>query len=120
MSIFEINKKNLIYNANVIKSRLKSNVKFCAMVKGDAYGHNAKVIAKILEQYVDYFGVASIDEGITLRRVGIIKPILCVGKCDLLDVKKASFYGIEFAVESLEQVKLLSNINGIKVKVHIK
>jgi alanine racemase len=48
-----------------------------AMVKAFAYGSGASEIAQVLQfQGVDYFGVAYADEGISLRQVGITKPIM--------------------------------------------
>lgn len=46
-----------------------------AMVKANAYGHGLVRVAKALTS-ADAFGVASLDEGIQLREVGIQKPIV--------------------------------------------
>lgn len=119
MSIFEINKENLIYNVNKIKKRLSENVKFCAMVKADAYGHCAKVISKIIEPYVDYFGVATINEGIELRRNGCFKRIICVGKVFESEFKKASSYDIEIMIEDYNSLVAMQKLN-LTIKVHLK
>lgn len=49
-----------------------------AMVKSDAYGHGAAVVAKALCD-VDGFGVARLQEALLLREVGITKPIFLMG-----------------------------------------
>lgn len=74
----EINLDALIHNLNVVKS--KTNGKIIAVVKADAYGHGATVVASFLEQNgVDSFAVSNIDEALELRRDGINKPILILG-----------------------------------------
>ena len=49
-----------------------------AAVKADAYGHGAVEVARHLQSTgaVDQFGVATVGEGIELRRAGITLPIL--------------------------------------------
>ena len=50
------------------------------MVKADAYGHGAVPVARALQAAgADYFGVALVEEGETLRRSGIERPILVLG-----------------------------------------
>ncbi|HRQ24059.1 MAG TPA: alanine racemase, partial [Anaerolineales bacterium] len=53
--------------------------KVMPMVKANAYGHGVDGVAPFIEPYVDYFGVALVEEGIHLRQLGIKKPILVAG-----------------------------------------
>lgn len=48
------------------------------MLKANAYGHGAVKIAKILDGLCEYFGVASIEEGIELCKSGIKKTKIIV------------------------------------------
>lgn len=76
-TVLEIDLKALQYNFEFIKSKLKSNTKFLAVVKAFAYGSDAVEIAKHLENLnVDYFAVAYVEEGVALRNAGIKTPIL--------------------------------------------
>ncbi|MDO8749483.1 MAG: alanine racemase [Candidatus Omnitrophota bacterium] len=73
----EINLRNLDYNFRLVKKLVGPKVKILVPVKADAYGHGIIAISKRLEKLgADYLGVASIDEGIILRRNGIKRPIL--------------------------------------------
>lgn len=45
-----------------------------AMVKADAYGHGARLVAETLVE-ADAFGVAFLDEALALRAAGIVQPI---------------------------------------------
>jgi alanine racemase len=54
--------------------------KVLSIVKGNAYGHGGPDVSKALERFgSDWFGVASVGEGIELRKAGVRKPILVLG-----------------------------------------
>ena len=62
-------------NIEAVKSQ-HSGKKLLAVVKCDAYSHGAVQVARHIEEDVDWFGLATVDEGIELRMAGIKKPIL--------------------------------------------
>lgn len=67
----------LRWNFRQIKKRVGPGVKVLAMVKGNAYGHGAPEVAKTLAKAgCDAFGVATLEEGLGLRRAGVKSPIL--------------------------------------------
>ncbi|ATA93080.1 alanine racemase [Capnocytophaga canimorsus] len=74
----EIRLDNLQHNVKFLKSKLKENTLFMAVVKAFSYGNNHCEIAKYLEKkdLVDYFAVAYASEGVELRKSGVTKPIL--------------------------------------------
>ncbi|MHB8154460.1 MAG: alanine racemase, partial [Candidatus Omnitrophota bacterium] len=76
----EINLDHLEHNFKEVKSFLSPQTEVLVTVKADAYGHGLVAVAKRLVVCgVDYLGVASIDEGIELRKAGIKTPILLLG-----------------------------------------
>ncbi|MBD0779906.1 alanine racemase [Maribacter sp. ANRC-HE7] len=76
-TVLEIDLNALEHNFKYLKSRLKPDTKFLAVVKAFAYGSEATSIAKKMEALgIDYFAVAYTKEGIALRKAGIGKPIL--------------------------------------------
>jgi alanine racemase len=76
----EVNLNNLEHNFKEVKSSLRKQTKVLVTVKADAYGHGLVCVAKRLTVCgVDYLGVASIDEGVKLRKSGIKTPILLLG-----------------------------------------
>lgn len=76
-TVLEIDLKALKYNFKHLKSKLKSNTKFLAVVKAFGYGSDAIEIAKYLQNLgADYFAVAYANEGVELRKAGITLPIL--------------------------------------------
>ncbi|KAB1066799.1 alanine racemase [Tamlana haliotis] len=76
-TVLEINLKALEHNFDYLKSKLKPETKFIAVVKAYAYGSDSCEIALYLEKLgVDYFAVAYIEEGVALRQGGVTTPIL--------------------------------------------
>jgi len=76
-TLLEIDLGALKHNFEHLKSKLTGSTKILAVVKAFAYGSDALEIAKYLEALnVDYLAVAYTDEGVSLRNVGITKPIL--------------------------------------------
>ena len=57
-----ISRAALIHNAALIRKTVSRNVKICAVVKADAYGHGAAIVVDALANYsTNDFGVASVD-----------------------------------------------------------
>ena len=76
-TVLEINLNAVTHNFQYLKSKLKRNTQFLAVVKAFAYGNDAVAIAKHLQQLqVDAFAVAYTAEGVALRDAGITKPIM--------------------------------------------
>lgn len=64
------------HNLTQIKSKLPDGVLSLAIVKADAYGHGAVGVARSIQDRVDYFGIAELNEAVELREAGVSKPIL--------------------------------------------
>ena len=76
-TILEIDLGALEHNYRFLRSKLKSDTKFLAVVKAYAYGSATSDIAKkMVDLGVDYFAVAYTHEGVILREAGIDTPIL--------------------------------------------
>ena len=89
----EVNLNNLEHNFKEIKSLLSPQTEVLVTVKADAYGHGLVEVAKRLVACgVDYLGVASIDEGIDLRKAGIKTPVLLLGLILKKDIKPLFTY----------------------------
>ncbi len=71
----EVNLEQLRENVNKVKEKVHGK-KIVAIVKADAYGHGACQVALAIESQVDCFGVAIMEEALSLRESGIRKPIM--------------------------------------------
>lgn len=66
----------LISNARQLKSHCRPGVKFCAVVKANAYGHGIAEAVHILKNAdVDFFAVASVYEAYYIAQMAIRQPI---------------------------------------------
>lgn len=74
----EVNLKQLRLNLEAIRKWV-APAAILVMVKANAYGHGVEGVAPYLEPFVDYLGVAILEEGIQLRAMGIKKPVLVMG-----------------------------------------
>ncbi|MEM9363871.1 MAG: alanine racemase [Bacteroidota bacterium] len=76
-TVLEIHLDALAHNYHYLKSKLKPETKFLAVVKAFAYGSDMVTVAKkMVSLGVDYFAVAYVNEGVLLREGGINTPIL--------------------------------------------
>lgn len=120
----EINLENLSYNFYQIKKLLSPSTKVMVTVKADAYGHGLiPVSRKLVSCGVDFLGVASIDEGIALRKAGIKLPILVMGLVLKKDLSPIFSYGLTTTVCDEDLASALNNkarALGRRVNVHIK
>jgi alanine racemase len=76
VTVLEIDGNALTHNLNYFKKKLKPTTKILAVVKAFGYGSDGVLVAKYLQDKVDYFAVAYAHEGIALREAGIETPIL--------------------------------------------
>jgi alanine racemase len=105
-SILEINLNHLIDNYNYFKSILKKETKVMVMVKAFSYGNGTHEIANILEYYrADYLAVAYTDEGIALRKQGIVLPIMVLNP-EPLSFDSLIRYNLEAEIYSLRNLCL--------------
>lgn len=112
------------YNMEQMKKRI-GGARLIAVVKTDAYGHGAVPLAEVFEKldYVWGYAVASLDEGMILRKHGIKKPILVLG-CVFPDQYddmvrndiRAAVYMEEMALGMAEAARKA----GKKAYIHIK
>jgi alanine racemase len=76
----EVDLDALAHNIRQVKNQLAPDTELVAIVKADAYGHGAVTVAQAaLRQGAASLGVATITEGIELRRSNIKAPILLLG-----------------------------------------
>ena len=73
----EINLEHLAQNIQAIKKTIPQGKKMMAIVKADAYGHGAQMLAQtMLASGVDCFGVSSIDDVKALKEMNLYGAIL--------------------------------------------
>ncbi|NLJ31420.1 MAG: alanine racemase [Clostridiales bacterium] len=120
----EIDLDAIGHNYHVIRSCLKPGTKMCCVIKADAYGHGAEVLAAEYEALgANWFAVSNLEEAVQLRNAGIRLPILILGYTPASCAKTLSDRNIAQSVLSADYAKALSAQavkDGVRVRAHIK
>ena len=120
----EINLDTIAHNISNIRKRVASPTKLLVVIKADGYGHGYKEVAKIaVENGADFFGVASADESMQLRRNGFTTPILILGPVDDDEFEDVIDSGVSMTVfdkDTAEKISCVATNLGKEAKIHIK
>ena len=96
----------LRHNLQVIR-RFAPQSRVMAVIKANAYGHGLVAVARALST-ADAFAVARVDEGLILRRAGVLnRTLLLEGVFDAAQLEAAAEAGFDMVVHTAEQVDLL-------------
>ncbi|HSN12396.1 MAG TPA: alanine racemase [Propionibacteriaceae bacterium] len=73
----QVHLDHIVANLRAVRERVGDRAVLLA-IKGDAYGHGAVPVAQAVTEAgaADWFGVATVPEGVELREAGITAPIL--------------------------------------------
>lgn len=118
----EINSKNLIHNILQIKSVIPTNCQIMAVIKANAYGHGMLETAKILSEIgISNFAVATIEEGIKLRKNNIRGNILVLGYTHFDKLEQIIKYDLIQTIVDYDYAKKISKLSlKEKIKAHLK
>ena len=117
-----INLTAIGHNIDEVRRKVGDNVKIMAVVKANAYGHGAVAVSKYLEEKVNYYGVATVEEAIELRQAGITLPILILGYTSPKQFSYVVKYDITQTIYAYEDGKVLNavaNHFGKCAKIHV-
>ena len=116
----EINLNNLKHNVKTLKSAMPQGCDLMAVVKANAYGHGALQISECINRMgVKAFAVASIDEGIELRRHGITGEILILGFTSPAQTRELHKYKLTQTLIDYDYAVAL-NGQDYNIKAHVK
>lgn len=121
----EIDLNAVRHNLGCIRSLVNNGAKVMGVVKANAYGHGIVRISRILvEEGIDYLGVATVDEALVLRKNGISVPILVLGSVLEDEARVAAEHDITLTLCDRNLLGILANIadkkENLRPKVHIK
>ena len=120
----EIDLNAIRHNFTEIRRHINPASKFCAVVKANAYGHGAIEVSKVaVECGADFLAVATVEEGLELRRAGFNVPILILS---LIPSQAANFVVDSNLTATVADLELAEKISAAAVhlckvaKVHLK
>lgn len=114
-------------------SRLKENLenirawvapaRVMVVLKANAYGHGVDGVAPFIAPFADYLGVATVDEGVHLRQLGIDRPILVLGGTLPEQIPAFGAFDLTLSASSpdlLRAAEQWAESNRTRLKVHLK
>src|SRR5215208_2418074 len=118
----EVDLSQLKKNLDAIRTQV-APAKVMPMVKANAYGHGVDGVVPFIEPFVDYIGVAIVEEGIHLRELGIRKPILVAGGTLPEQVPLFAEYDLTLtgsSLDLLDAAEKVSRSTGSRIRTHLK
>lgn len=121
----KIHLKNIKRNLENLRLFLDKKAKLLLAMKANAYGHGAVAVASMAEHYglVDWLGVATVPEGLELRREGVTLPILKFSPAFPEEMEAALDANITLAVCDYSNIRHLQSLcrqRRIQANVHLK
>ncbi|MBE9061839.1 alanine racemase [cf. Phormidesmis sp. LEGE 11477] len=121
----EINLTALAHNVRSLKALLPEGTDLLSVVKADAYGHGAVMVADVaIAAGTTWLGVATVPEGIELRQAGIEVPILVMGAVnDPAEVRAIAHWNLQPIIVNPKQALVFSETlkgQGTRLPVHIQ
>ncbi|MFS8880187.1 alanine racemase [Synechococcus sp. H55.11] len=120
----EIDAAQLRENLRLLQARLSPDTEIWAVVKANAYGHGAHLVAPVaVAAGVKGLCVATLAEGIELRQMGLQAPILVLGALNTwAELQQAMAARLEVSLTRAEQIPLMRQVArwaGRPVPVHV-
>ncbi len=109
------------HNLGQLRGILGPNVRLCAVVKANAYGHGVGQMIGLLRS-ADWLGVNSLEEALEIREHRDDRPVLILGHVETGRLQPAVAAGFRLTVynpETLEVLRRVSTPNG-PARIHIK
>jgi len=120
-SWIEIDLEQFRKNLMIIRQKIGQRL-LCLPVKANAYGHGLVQMALSAQEFgVDVIAVSCLQEGIELRKAGIVCPILVFGAIHEEQIDLLIEYQLEFSISSKFKADLVAKkCNGKRCRVHLE
>lgn len=117
-SWIEISRSALDFNVKKVQSLLGKQSSLCAVLKGDAYGHDLSLVAPIMiENNVQCIGVTNNQELKEVRDLGFKGRLMRVRNATEQEMAQATNYNVEELIGDLDMAKRLDAIAKQQNKV---
>jgi alanine racemase len=113
----EIDRAALRHNAKVVRDRIGS-AEMLAVVKANAYGHGLVGVAQALADDAQLFGVANVEEAVTLRD-SVPHPIVILGPATPEERPIIAGRGFIPTISSLEEAHAFDRLKPVSVNFKI-
>ena len=114
--------RRITANLLAVRSRV-APARVMAMLKANAYGHGLEAVAEALAPHADAFGVALVEEGIALRKLGVRNPVLVTGGIWTRQIPLFLEHDLSLTVPSLDRLRDVEEAAAARsrpARVHLK
>ena len=120
----EIHTDSFLANLRLVRKQVGERARIMPIVKANAYGHDLDIIARaaIESEEIDYFGVATEEEGARLRRHTSL-PILVLTGVSQDEIDAFLEHELDFTLSdyaSLTVIAARASAMGTRARVHLK
>lgn len=120
----EIDLRQLRRNLEIIRADMPPHLKWCSVVKDQAYGHGAAEIARrTAAAGAAYLAVATLDEALELHQAGLQTPILIFGERPESELEICLAHGFHVFVNDAAAAKSINSLaakQGKRASVHVE
>ncbi|HBO22902.1 MAG TPA: alanine racemase [Providencia sp.] len=107
----EISRSALDYNVKKVQALLGNKSSMCAVLKGDAYGHDLSLVAPVMiENNVQCIGLTNNQEFEQVRELGFKGRLMRVRNATEQEMAQASIYDVEELIGNLDMAQRLNAI----------
>lgn len=117
-SIMEVNINNFKYNIEQIKKKLRKDTTIMPIIKANAYGTYLNTRLDVINEF-KIIGLATVDEGVELRKLGYKKDIFILNQPYKDEISKIIRNDLIIGVSSDKFIKELGRYDE-KVRIHIE
>jgi alanine racemase len=117
----ELDGKAPEHNLAELRKGSDPGVRFCAVLKSNAYGHGVREMARLLPS-AEWFGVNSLEEGVQLRELGVRKPVVVLGHVPLENLSQAIDADLSLTVYNRESIDMIASLGALSrpARIHLK
>lgn len=117
-TVMEVNIENFKYNVEQIKKKLNSNTTIMPVMKSNSYGTYLNTRLDIVNEF-EIIGLATVDEGVKLRKLGYQKDIFILNQPYKDEIKKIIENDLIVGVSSNNFIEELGKYDK-KVRIHVE
>ena len=119
-TVMEISMDNFRYNIEQIKKRLSPNTTVMPIIKANAYGTYINTRLEVINEF-EIVGVATVDEGIQIRKLGYQKDIFILNQPAISEINKIIENDLVIGLSSNHFLReIQKQTNSIRVHLEIE
>jgi len=114
----EIDRSALRHNLGVVREKIRG-AEILAVVKANAYGHGLVGVAEAVAEEVQLYGVANLEEALTLREAGLAHPVIILGPA--VPGERAAIVQHEFipTISTIEEAKAFAQLGPVSINFKV-